>query len=72
MTTLDSLGTAVPHPDEVADAALAMADFDAKSGDHASALDWLGVAGVHRALTREYTDKQAAWSLAVANDEQPG
>ena len=32
MTTLDTLGNAKPDRDEVADASLAMADFDAKSG----------------------------------------
>jgi hypothetical protein len=66
MTTLDTLSTADPAVDEVADAALAMADFDAKSGDYAMALDWLGVAAQHRALTPEYTTKRAAWETASA------
>jgi hypothetical protein len=39
--------------DEVAEAALAMADFDAKGGDHLSALEWLAVAEQHRPLTPE-------------------
>ena len=61
MTTLDTLGTARPDRDEVADAALAMADFDAKGHDYATALDWLAVAVHHRPLNAEYADKQAAW-----------
>ena len=61
MTTLNSLSTARPDPDEVADAALAMADFDAKGGDHVSALEWLAVAEAHRALTPEYVESRAAW-----------
>src|SRR4051794_30192833 len=65
MTTLDTLGTANPAVDEVADAALAMADFDAKGGDYATALDWLGVAAQHRELTPEYTAKRAAWASAA-------
>ena len=64
MTTLDTLGTADPAVDEVADAALAMADFDAKGGDYAMALEWLGVAAQHRALSAEYTTKKAAWEGA--------
>src|SRR3954464_4394480 len=47
MTPLDTLSTARPDHGEVADAALAMADFDAKSGDYGMALDWLGVAAHH-------------------------
>jgi hypothetical protein len=66
MTTLDTLGTAGPAVDEVADAALAMADFDAKSGDYAMALDWLGVAAQHREIAPEYTIKRAAWQTASA------
>jgi phage terminase large subunit-like protein len=66
MTTLDTLGTAHPAVDEVADAALAMADFDAKSGDYAMALDWLGVAAQRREITPEYTTKRAAWQTASA------
>jgi hypothetical protein len=66
MTTLDTLSTADPAVDEVADAALAMADYDAKSGDYTMALDWLGVAAQHRALTPEYTTKRAAWEGASA------
>jgi hypothetical protein len=65
MTTLDTLGSARPDPDEVADAALAMADFDAKRGNHTSALEWLGVAEQHRPLTREYADSRSAWQTAV-------
>jgi hypothetical protein len=65
MTTLDTFSTARPDPDEVADAALAMADFDAKGGDHTSALEWLGVAELHRPLTREYVDNRSAWQTAL-------
>src|SRR3954469_1746780 len=61
MTTLDTLSTAHPDHGEVADAALAMADFDAKSGDYAMALDWLGVAAQHRELTPEYRTKKTTW-----------
>ena len=61
MTTLDTLGSASPAPAEVADASLAMADFDAKGGDYSMALDWLSVAAHHRDLTREYREKKAAW-----------
>ena len=61
MTTLDTLGSADPDLDEVSDAALAMADFDAKRHDYATALDWLAVAAQHRTLTREYRDKKLAW-----------
>jgi LmbE family N-acetylglucosaminyl deacetylase len=68
MTTLDRLSTAHPDHGEVADAALAMADFDAKSGNHAMALDWLGVAAQHRELTREYRNKKAIWENGSASD----
>jgi hypothetical protein len=61
MTTLDTFSNARPDPDEVADAALAMADFDAKGGDHTSALEWLAVAEQHRPLTPEYLQSRAAW-----------
>jgi hypothetical protein len=61
MTTLDTLSSARPDHGEVADAALAMADFDAKSGDHAMALEWLGVAAQHRELTPEYQAKKTTW-----------
>jgi hypothetical protein len=61
MTTLDTLSTANPDHGEVADAALAMADFDAKSGNYAMALDWLGVAAQHRQLTPEYQTKKTTW-----------
>ena len=61
MTTLDTLGTANPNAHEVSDAALAMADFDAKGGDFDSALEWLGVAAAQRDLTREYQDKRRLW-----------
>jgi hypothetical protein len=65
MTTLNTLGTARPNRDEVSNAALAMADFDAKGGDHATALEWLAVAASHRELTTEYREKKVAWQ-AVA------
>jgi hypothetical protein len=65
MTTLDTLGSARPDPDEISDAALAMADFDAKGGDHARALEWLAVAEQHRRLTTEYHDKRGAWEAAT-------
>jgi hypothetical protein len=61
MTTLDTLGTASPDLDEVSDAALAMADFDAKGGDLDAALEWLAVAAHHRDLTQEYQDKRKVW-----------
>jgi hypothetical protein len=61
MTTLDTLGTVSPDLDEVSDAALAMADFDAKGGDIDAALEWLAVAAHHRALTKEYRDKRRLW-----------
>jgi hypothetical protein len=61
MTTLDTLGTANPDRDEVSDAALAMADFDAKRRDYTTALDWLAVAADHRPLTPEYLEKKVAW-----------
>ena len=61
MTTLDTLGTARPDLDEVSDAALAMADFDAKGGDFDAALEWLAVAAQHRELTQEYQDKRRVW-----------
>jgi hypothetical protein len=61
MTTLNTLSTARPDPDEVADAALAMADFEAKGGDHMSALEWLAVAEQHRPLPPEYVESRAAW-----------
>ena len=65
MTTLDTLGTVTPDRDEVSDAALAMADFDAKGGDHRMALEWLGVAEQHRALNLEYRVKRDSWAAAV-------
>jgi hypothetical protein len=65
MTTLDTLGTAEPNLDEVADASLAMADFDAKSGEYAMALDWLGVAANHRKLSSEYRQKKMTWEGAL-------
>jgi hypothetical protein len=64
MTTLDSLGTAQPDRHEVSDAALAMADFDAKGGDLASALEWLAVAAQHRRLTPEYRQKKELWEAS--------
>jgi hypothetical protein len=65
MTTLDTLGTAKPDLDEVSNAALAMADFDAKSGDHAMALEWLDVAAQHRELSPEYSGKRDSWEATV-------
>jgi hypothetical protein len=65
MTTLDTLGSVHPDRDEVSHASLAMADYDAKSGDHAMALDWLAVAAQHRDLTAEYRTKRAAWTAAL-------
>ena len=44
MTTLNRLGRADPEPAEVSDASPAMADYDAKAGDYATALEWLAVA----------------------------
>jgi hypothetical protein len=67
MTTLDTLGTANPDRDEVSDAALAMADFDAKAGDYEAALEWLAVATHHRELTLEYRAKQRLWKAAERN-----
>jgi hypothetical protein len=61
MTTLNTLGSASPDLDEVSDASLAMADFDAKRGDYAMALEWLAVAENHRPLTPEYAHKKTAW-----------
>src|SRR3954449_11048138 len=66
MTTLDTLSTAHPDHGEVADAALAMADFDAKSGDYLMALDWLGVAAQQRELTPEYRTKKTTWENGSA------
>ncbi|MEA2292323.1 MAG: hypothetical protein QOF17_1357 [Solirubrobacteraceae bacterium] len=65
MTTLDTLGTADPDLHEVSDAALAMADFDAKGGQHHMALEWLAVAAQHRALTAEYRSKRDLWEATV-------
>jgi hypothetical protein len=64
MTTLDTLGSTTPDFGEVSDAALAMADFDAKGGNHAMALEWLAVAAQHRELTSEYRGKRDAWEAA--------
>src|SRR3954452_11954166 len=58
MTTLDTLGSARPDLDEVSDAALAMADFDAKGGDFDAALEWLAGAAPPRALTGGEQDKR--------------
>jgi hypothetical protein len=65
MTTLNTLNTDRPEPREVADASLAMADFDAKGGDYRMALDWLAVAAQHRRLSREYREKRVAWETAL-------
>jgi hypothetical protein len=64
MTTLDTLGTSKPDVDEVGDAALAMADFDAKGGNYGMALDWLAVAAQQRELTSEYREKKVGWEAA--------
>jgi hypothetical protein len=64
MTTLDSLGTAQPDRNEISNAALAMADFDAKGGDLATALEWLAVAAQHRTLTPEYRQKKELWEAS--------
>jgi hypothetical protein len=64
MTTLDSLGTAQPDRHEISNAALAMADFDAKGGDLATALEWLAVAAQHRTLTPEYRQKKELWEAS--------
>jgi hypothetical protein len=69
MTTLDTLGTADPDCGEVSDAALAMADFDAKAGEHGMALEWLGVAAQHRELNQEYRAKRETWETFL---ETPG
>jgi hypothetical protein len=65
MTTLNSLGSAEPEPSEVAHASLAMADYDAKGGNYAAALDWLAVAAQFRVLTQEYRHKKVAWEGAL-------
>ena len=65
MTTLDTLGSTSPDRDEVSDASLAMADFDAKGGDYGMALDWLAVAAQHRPLTPEYRQKKEAWQSTL-------
>jgi hypothetical protein len=70
MTTLDTLDTITPDFDEVSDASLAMADFDAKRGDLRMALEWLAVAAHHRALDTEYRDKKAAWELTVGHEDE--
>ena len=65
MTTLNSLDGADPEPSEVSDASLAMADYDAKAGDYATALEWLAVAAQFRGLTPEYRGKKLAWQSSV-------
>ena len=65
MTTLNSLGRADPEPAEVSDASLAMADYDAKAGDYATALEWLAVAALFRGLTSEYLRKKDTWELSL-------
>jgi hypothetical protein len=42
-----------------------MADYDAKAGDYAAALDWLAVAALFRGLTPEYCRKKTAWELSL-------
>jgi hypothetical protein len=63
MATLDSVEL---DGREVAAAALAMADFDAKSGDYTAALEWLGVAELYRRLPTEYAAKKAGWEYLRA------
>ena len=65
MTTLNSLGGADPEPAEVSDASLAMADYDAKAGDYATALEWLAVAAQFCGLTPEYRRKKLAWQSSL-------
>jgi hypothetical protein len=65
MTTLDSLDTGQPDLDEVSNASLAMADFDAKGGNLTLALDWLAVAAQHRALDAEYRRKKTTWEALL-------
>jgi hypothetical protein len=65
MTSLNSLGRADPEPAEVSDASLAMADYDAKTGDYATALEWLAVAAQFRGLTPEYLRKKDRWELSL-------
>jgi len=69
MTTLNSLGSAEPEPSEVAHASLAMADYDAKRGNYAAALDWLAVAAQFRVLSPEYRHKKVAWEFALEPSE---
>jgi hypothetical protein len=71
MTTLNTIGSAQPDRDEVADAALAMADYDAKSGDYTIALDWLAAAAQHRSLSPEYRAKKAAWENSSVSAVTP-
>jgi hypothetical protein len=65
MTTLNSFGRADPEPAEVSHASLAMADYDAKAGDYAMALEWLAVAALFRGLTSEYLRKKDTWELSL-------
>ena len=65
MTTLDTLDSGNPDATEVANAALAMADFDAKEGDFVTALDWLAVAEQLRKLPAEYAAKKLSWGSQV-------
>jgi hypothetical protein len=65
MTTLDSFDAVRPADDEVSDASLAMADFDAKGGDYRTALDWLAVAAQHRRLSPEYRAKRHMWEASL-------
>jgi hypothetical protein len=65
MTTLNTFGSANPDQNEVSDAALAMADFDAKGGDREMALEWLAVAAQHRDLTPEYLHKRNTWEARL-------
>jgi hypothetical protein len=72
MTTLNSLGSSEPEPAEVVHASLAMADYDAKGGDYAAALDWLAVAAQFRVLMPEYRQKKVAWEVSLGPCDGPG
>jgi len=69
MTTLNTLGGGDPEPAEVSGASLAMADYDAKGGNYAAALDWLAVAAQFRVLSNDYRHKKVAWEVALEPSE---
>jgi hypothetical protein len=52
----------------VHNAALAMAEFDAKRGDLREAVEWLEVAGTVSPLSKHYQRKRKAWEKRL---EQP-